>query len=38
VSAEGLKHKGDKIHFDSASFRELGKRYAEAFLRLRSAK
>ncbi len=33
VSAEGLKHKGDKIHFDSASFRELGKRYAEAYLK-----
>ncbi len=33
VSAEGLKHKGDKIHFDSASFRELGKRYAAAFLK-----
>ncbi len=34
VSAEGLKHKGDKVHFDSASFRELGKRYAEAFLKM----
>lgn len=34
VSAEGLKHKGDKIHFDSASFRELGRRYAEAYLQL----
>jgi hypothetical protein len=34
VSAEGLKHKGDKIHFDSASFRELGKRYADAYLKL----
>ena len=34
VSAEGLKHKGDKVHFDSASFRELGKRYAEAFLNM----
>ncbi len=36
VSAEGLKHKGDKIHFDSASFRELGKRYAEAYLAMRT--
>ncbi len=36
VSSEGLKHKGDKIHFDSASFRELGKRYAEAYLALRT--
>ena len=34
VSAEGLKHKGDKVHFDSPSLRELGKRYAVAFLRL----
>ena len=34
VSAEGLKHKGDKIHFDSASFRELGKRYAAAYLKM----
>ncbi len=34
VSAEGLNHKGDKVHFDSASFRELGKRYAEAYLKM----
>lgn len=34
VSSEGLNHQGDKVHFDSASYRELGKRYAEAFLRL----
>ena len=34
VTAEGLKHKGDKIHFDAASYRELGKRYAEAFLKM----
>jgi hypothetical protein len=34
VSAEGLKHKGDKIHFDSASARELGRRYAAAYLKL----
>jgi hypothetical protein len=34
VSAEGLQHKGDKIHFDSASLRELGKRYAEQFLKM----
>jgi hypothetical protein len=34
VSAEGLKDKGDKTHFDSPSYRELGKRYAEAYLRL----
>lgn len=36
VSADGLAHKGDKVHFDSASYRELGRRYAAAYLRLRS--
>ncbi len=36
VSSDGLSHKGDKIHFDSASYRELGRRYAAAYLRLRS--
>lgn len=34
VSAVGLKDKGDKTHFDTASYRELGRRYAEAYLRL----
>ena len=34
VSAERLNHKGDKVHFDSASYRELGKRYAEAYLKM----
>ena len=34
VSAEGLKHKGDKVHFDAASYREFGKRYATAYLKL----
>lgn len=34
VSAEGLKHKGDKIHFDSASYRELGRRYAQAYSKM----
>jgi len=34
VGAEGLKHKDDKTHFDSASFRELGRRYAEAYLQM----
>jgi hypothetical protein len=34
VSSTGLKHKGDKVHFDSASMREFGKRYAEAYLKL----
>ncbi len=31
ASAEGLKHRGDKVHFDSPSFREFGKRYFAAF-------
>lgn len=30
VSAKGLNHKGDQLHFDTPSARELGKRYAEA--------
>lgn len=32
VSADGLKHKGDKVHFDADSYRELGRRYAKAYL------
>lgn len=34
VSADGLKHKGDKVHFDAASYREFGKRYATAYFKL----
>ena len=34
VSAAGLNHKGDKLHFDAASCREFGKRYAEAYKKL----
>lgn len=34
VSADGLKHKGDKVHFDADSARELGRRYAAAYLEL----
>jgi lysophospholipase L1-like esterase len=37
VPADGLNHKGDKVHFDAAGYRELGKRYAAAYLKLRSA-
>jgi hypothetical protein len=29
VSSEGLGHKGDKVHYDTASARALGERYAE---------
>lgn len=32
VESVGLKHKGDQVHFDAASYRELGKRYAAAYL------
>jgi hypothetical protein len=31
VSSDGLVHGGDKVHFDSASLRELGRRYAAAY-------
>jgi len=34
VSAGGLSHKGDFIHFDAASARELGRRYAAALAAL----
>jgi hypothetical protein len=34
VESSGLKHKGDVVHFDSASLREFGKRYAKAMLEL----
>jgi hypothetical protein len=34
VTSEGLTHKGDTLHFDAASQRELGKRYAEKMAQL----
>ena len=34
VSSGGLTHKGDVLHFDSASLREFGRRYAHAYLSL----
>lgn len=34
VPSDGLKHKGDKVHFDADSYRELGKRYATAYLKM----
>jgi len=34
VSSEGLTHKGDSVHFDAASQRELGKRYADKMIEL----
>jgi hypothetical protein len=31
VPSEGLSHKGDEVHFDAASLREFGRRYAHAW-------
>ncbi len=38
VASDGLKHKGDKVHFDAESYREFGRRYAAAYLKLLGAK
>jgi hypothetical protein len=38
VPTEGLVDQGDKLHFDSASFRELGRRYARAWQELAGAR
>lgn len=38
VSAEGLKHGGDNLHFDAASLREFGRRYAKVLLDAKPAK
>lgn len=37
VGAEGLNHKGDTIHFNAESYRELGSRYAAKMTELQSA-
>lgn len=37
VDSSGLKHKGDVVHFDSASLREFGRRYAKAMQELQAA-
>lgn len=34
VSSDGLQHKGDHVHFDSASYRALGRRYFDAWQQL----
>jgi hypothetical protein len=36
ASSQGLKDKGDALHFDAASQRELGRRYAAELLRLQT--
>jgi hypothetical protein len=37
VPSTDLKHKGDGVHFDSASLREFGRRYAAAMRKLQGA-
>ena len=37
VTAEGLGHKGDVVHFNAAGYRELGQRYAVAMKKLLEA-
>jgi hypothetical protein len=34
VSSDGLAHKGDEVHFSTPAYRELGRRYAEAYQKL----
>ena len=34
VPSEGLRDKGDAVHFDAAAYRQLGERYAAAYLKL----
>ena len=34
VPSDGLQHRGDRTHFDSASYREFGKRYFKAYSEL----
>ncbi len=38
ISAEGLGHKGDKVHFSASSFRTFGHRYAKAYFTMVSAR
>jgi len=38
VNSDGLSHKGDQVHFDSKSYKELGRRYAAAYLKLTGRK
>jgi hypothetical protein len=34
VPTQGLRDKGDAVHFDAAAYRELGERYAAAYLKI----
>ena len=38
VPSDGLTDKGDRLHFDSRSLRELGRRYADAYLGIASSR
>jgi hypothetical protein len=38
VSSDGLRDKGDTLHFDAASQRTFGERYARAYLKMVSAR
>ena len=38
VSSEGLTDRGDQLHFNSASYREFGRRYADAYRQMSSHK
>ncbi len=38
ISSAGCPHKGDRLHFNSAGYREFGKRYAETMLSLLGTK
>jgi hypothetical protein len=35
VDSDELTHKGDQVHFDSKSYRELGRRYFAAFQKMK---
>ncbi|QOV88522.1 sialate O-acetylesterase [Humisphaera borealis] len=34
ADSKGLEHKGDKVHFNAAAYREFGKRYAAQWMKL----
>lgn len=38
VNSDGLAHKGDSLHFSAEAARIFGKRYAHAYLKIRTAK
>ncbi len=38
VPADGLGHKGDKVHFSAEAYREFGRRYSAAYLKLTAGK